>query len=272
MEAVVITHNSARDLANLLECKPLQDAFDRIVVVDNASTDASCETARAGGAHVLERGVNDSLSAAINAGVRECTSDLIAILNPDVLVDDASVIDELARAFDDPAVGLSAPMLRLPDGSLQDSARTVPSPVELAQRRLQGTDTGALRPDDGAHDVPWVVGAFMLVRREAFWSVGGFDERYKLYFEDVDFCVRLWTEGWRVRIDSRLVVRHEHQASSRKSLVGWAIRQHARSAMRFYATHPDLLAEAGRERLVRPPRTRHPGLPPRQTSASAGAR
>ncbi len=254
MDAIIVTYNSARDLARQLRCEPLRAAFDRIVVVDNNSTDSSVSVAEQAGVEVLRRQVNDGFAAAVNAGVLHCSSDLVAVLNPDVFVDDVATVEGLDAAFVDPTVGLVAPRLRLPDGSLQDSARTIPSPLDLAQRRLRGDKVGALETTRN-HAVPWVVGAFVVVRRSAFASVNGFDERYRLYFEDVDFCVRLWSAGWQVLIAGDLEARHDHQGSSRKSLFGWAMRRHAKSAWSFYAAHPDLLTTAGRARLVRRPRS-----------------
>jgi N-acetylglucosaminyl-diphospho-decaprenol L-rhamnosyltransferase len=251
MDAVVVTYNSAKDLNELVQCASCTGAFNRLIVVDNASTDDSVAIARSAGADVIERANNDGMSAAVNEGFRHARSDLVALLNPDVLLEDPTVVTRLAEAFEeDSSLGVAAPALKLPHGLLQDSARTVPTPSQLVHRRLAGSRIGEVVAGT-ATDVEWVVGAFMVIRRTAFEDVGGFDEGYRLYFEDVDFCVRLWSAGWRVRIDPSLVARHEHQAFSRRSLTSWATRQHVRSAARFYARHPDLLLSTGRERLIR---------------------
>lgn len=255
MDSVIVTHNSATDLEKQLNTRGMRRGFERVIVVDNASRDDSRWIARACGAEVIARSRNDGLAAAVNAGVRHSDSELVAILNPDVIFDDEALPGQLARAFEAPQLGAVAPSLVLPDGRTQDSARAIPTPVELVKRRLHRRPLGAVEADEPT-DVPWLVAAFMVVRRAAFDSVGGFDERFRLYFEDVDFCVRLWSYGWHVRLDPRLQARHEHQASSRRSLVGWPMRQHVRSATRFFAHHPDLLWDSGRKRLVRAPRDR----------------
>jgi N-acetylglucosaminyl-diphospho-decaprenol L-rhamnosyltransferase len=251
LDAIIVTHNSAEDLKAQLTCPALRTAFRRIIVVDNASTDNSVEVARAAGVEVHAREQNDGLSVATNEGVRRSDSPVFALLNPDVMLDDPAVVAELEGNFEDPSLGAVAPALRLPQGVLQDSARQVPTPAQLVYRRLAGRRAGAIRSMHTT-DVEWVVAAFMVVRRTAFDEVGGFDEGYRLYFEDVDFCVRLWSHGWRVRLNPQLVANHEHKAFSRKSLTSWATRQHVRSAARFYAQHPDLLLPTGRRRLVRP--------------------
>src|SRR4051812_17633415 len=240
MDALIVTHNSTVDLRPQLACEPLRDAFPRIVVVDNNSSDDSAALAEAAGVEVLRRDRNDSLAAAVNAGARRMSDDVFALLNPDVLIDDPVAVHGLRTHFTDPSVGAVAPALRLPDGRLQDSARGVPTPRQLALRRMFHQDLGAVHSDEPV-DVDWAVAAFLLIRRKAFEDVDGFDERYRLYFEDVDFCVRLWSAGWTVRLDPTVVVRHEHRASSRQSVLTRTFREHVRSAGRFFARHPDLL-------------------------------
>lgn len=262
MDCVIVTFNSAVDLSVQLGCQPLRSAFDRVLVVDNASRDESVAIARNAGADVVERGVNDSLAAAINLGVRGSQGPIVGVLNPDILITDDDVLPRLMRHFDDPSVGVVAPGLVLPNGRQQDSARRVPDPVQLLRRRLTGRESGAMHASQPV-DVDWVVAAFTLLRREAFDDVGGFDPRYRLYFEDVDLCVRMWSGGWRVRYDPTVSVRHEHRAASKKSLVGRPMRQHARSAAMFYRCHPDLLLASGRRRLRRPVRQGSPAPRPR---------
>jgi N-acetylglucosaminyl-diphospho-decaprenol L-rhamnosyltransferase len=247
VDAVVVSYNSGEDLERQLSCPAFRAAFRRIIVVDNASRDDSVGIARSFGVEVIPRESNDSLSAAINGGVESADAEIVAILNPDVLFDDAALVARLALAFSDRSVAVNAPALRLPDGSTQDSARDVPTPVQLLLRRLIGVEHGVVRSAEPS-DVDWIVSAFILVRRSAFEEIGGFEEDFRLYFEDVDFCVRLWKAGWRVRIDPRQVARHEHKASSRKSLMGWAMRQHVRSAVMFFFKHPEFLISINRGR------------------------
>ena len=251
MDAVVVTHNSAVDLAAQLDCAPLRRSFDRMVVVDNASTDASREIAAKAGVEVVPQGVNTGFAAAVNTGAGLTSGPVFAILNPDIQVDQDGVFDRLAKSCLEGNIGAVGPRLILPSGSTQDSARSVPSPAQLVARRMFGIDHGAITAGHAA-DVPWMVGACLVVRRTAFESIGGFDTRYPLYFEDVDFCVRLWAAGWRVVFEPQESARHEHRASSRSNWLGRAMRQHVSSAARFFHAHPDLLWRSGRRRVVRP--------------------
>jgi GT2 family glycosyltransferase len=168
------------------------------------------------------------------------SGDNFAILNPDIEFRDGSAVAGALGHLADPRVGVVVPALRLDDGSRQDSARTVPSLGDVAARRLvprqrRRGEIAATR----ATDVPWAVAACWFVSRRWFDAIGGFDEGFFLYFEDVDYCVRLAKQGGVVRHDPDLVVEHRHRADSRSAMLGQANRHHIRSAGRFYRKHPE---------------------------------
>lgn len=238
MDAVTVSANNGRQLEQLLACEPLMSAFDRVVVVDAASTDGSSEIATRAGSPLISCSEPSGYGTCVNRGASETTGDAFAVLNPDILFDEADVVERLRRRLDQPGVGLVAPALVLPDGRLQDSARHIPTPLDLLLRRRLAAERGAIRH---AGEVPWVVGACFIVRREAWDAVGGFDERFFLYFEDVDLCWRLRQAGWSTYLDSSVRVRHEFAAQSRRSLFAWQTRRHLASAARFYRKNPRFL-------------------------------
>lgn len=254
MDAVVITCNSAKDLSALVACVPLRQAVDRLIVVDNGSTDASVAIARDAGAHVVTRSSRNGYGAAINLGVRHTRGDRFFVVNPDVRLRSARDLARLSAVLDDSRVGIAAPALQLPSGEIQDSARRVPTPLELLARRSWDHRRGAIA-ETGR--VPWVSGACALIRRESFDAVGGFRSAFTLYFEDVDLCVRLRREGWAIVYETDVVLDHVHRAASRGSLLGRATRMHAVNAARFYARHPRSVigerdfVEPGQARLAR---------------------
>ena len=231
MDAITVTTNDGPDLERLLHCRPLREAFDRLIVVDNVSYDGSGELARNAGAVVLRRERRGGYGSCINQGVREAHGEVFAVLNPDIEFSSSDVVGRLERHLEDPSVGLVAPALMLPDGRIQDSARHFPTPLDLVLRRRFDPDRGAVRESG---DVPWVVGACFLTRREAWDAIGGFDESFFLYFDDVDLCWRLWQAGFTTRLDTNVRVRHQHGQASRKGLLTWATRRHIASATRFY--------------------------------------
>ena len=215
-------------------------SFGRVIVVDNASTDDTRTAANEAGLEVVSLPLNRGLGAAVNLGVERTEGDCFALLNPDVRLDEADVVERLQEHLVDPRVGAVAPALVLPTGELQDSARRVPSPADLARRRILGRTPDVVRAT-GPVGVDWAVAACLVVRRSAFESIAGFNERYFLYFEDVDLGVRLRAAGYQVLYDPTVRVFHQHQAASRSSLTSPAARAHFRSALTFYLRNPKFL-------------------------------
>jgi N-acetylglucosaminyl-diphospho-decaprenol L-rhamnosyltransferase len=236
MDAVIVTHNSAHDLRALIAGATTVPAFSKVVVVDNASTDDTRDIAARAGLEVLAQDVNRGFAHAVNLGVARTEGPAFAVMNPDVRLAEAD-LDRLAAHLGDEAVGAVAPALVLPGGEVQDSARRVPSPLDLVVRRFTGRQPDAVR-GTGVVDVDWAVAACLVIRRRAFDSVSGFDGSFFLYFEDVDFGVRLRAAGYRVRYDPTVRVSHDHRAASRSSLLARATRHHVSSATRFYARNP----------------------------------
>lgn len=161
-----------------------------------------------------------------NLGVRNARGEYFLILNPDVVLFENSISSLLKYAGDNPRVGLCAPKLLNPDGSIQLSCRTWHSVKNILARRtpLALTQYGkrALHNhlvtdwDHGTSGpIHWAYGACLLIRKTAYDQIGGMDERYFLYFEDMDYCRTLWSCGWEVHyvVESEIVHYH-HQDSA----------------------------------------------------------
>ena len=125
-----------------------------------------------------------------------------------------------------------APLLLNSRGEIQDSFRDLPTPVQILGRRLRPAQPGLsieslhlLHPD-------WIAGMFMLMRSSTFSRLGGFDARYRLYFEDVDLCTRLRLAGMSVLVDPALRLLHDPRRRSRRP--GMHLLWHLLSAARFF--------------------------------------
>jgi GT2 family glycosyltransferase len=268
MDAVTVTTNDRAHLEEFLGDALLMNSFDRVIVVDNASDDGSGELARDAGCHVVRK-PRCGYGEAINAGARHARGDFFAVLNPDIRFLAPDTVARLAHHFMHAQVGLVAPALQLLDGHLQDSARRTPTPLNLMFRRWIGDERGWVRRGG---DVEWTVGAFWLVRRAAWARVGGFDERYFLYFDDVDLCHRVRASGFSVRFDPTVRAVHAFQAASRRPLSARATRHHIRSARRFFVEHPRYLLDPRPGTIGPPERRTAPRLPERRSSPRAVAR
>ncbi len=249
LSVVIVTYNSRvpveRCLASL-ERHPARGAVETIVV-DNASADGTAETVRERfpGVRVVANAENRGYSCGVNQGIRLSTGRLILILNPDIVVGEGS-IDRLSSFMDEhPDAGIAGSKLVYPDGSLQYSARSFYTVSALLYRR---TVLGKLfprakplrdhllmdDPHDASREVDWIIGACMLVRREALERVGEMDERFFLYFEDLDWCYRMKQHGWKVFYVPDSVMVHTYERSSARSVFRKPFLIHLLSLLRYY--------------------------------------
>jgi N-acetylglucosaminyl-diphospho-decaprenol L-rhamnosyltransferase len=255
---VVVNYNAGE---HLLECvRSLRaDGVDEIVVADNASSDGSDRAVATTDANVvvLPTGGNLGFGSGANRGVAATVADYVLLLNPDTLVEPGTV-KVLADALDrDPGLAVVGPRVENLDGSLYPSARTFPSlgdavghaflgfvnPSNRFTRRYRMLDWDHALP----RDVDWIAGTCMMLRRSAFDAVGGFDERYFMYVEDVDLCWRLWRAGWRVAYEPAGRVVHTIGVSSEQHPYRM-IAEHHRSLFRFSVT-----TLTGARRVLVPP-------------------
>lgn len=165
-----------------------------------------------------------------NAAFRASTAPYFVVVNPDIRLQDFRIAPLLAE-LDDPSIGLSAPLVFSGAGELQDSARSFPTVGRLLRRKLQGVRGPDYVFGPTSADVDWVAGMFMVLRRDTYAAIGGFDDSYFMYFEDVDLCKRLRDRGLRTVVVPSVRVIHDAQRASRRSArhMAW----HLSSAFRF---------------------------------------
>jgi GT2 family glycosyltransferase len=237
-----------------------------VVVVDNGSADGSAPAARSAApwAEVLEADRNLGFGAAVNVVARRSTGDWLAIANADVAVEPGA-LTALLQCAGDPGVGAAAPRLILPEGRTQHSVGPLPT-VGLAlaftlglQRVIPGLGDRLCLEDywnpERPRDVPWAIGAFLLLRRSAFDAVGGFDERQWMYAEDLDLGWRLRDAGWSTRYEPSARVRHAASAATalafgeqrvgRFTRATYAVILRRRGPLRAWATAAINLVGAG---------------------------
>lgn len=153
-----------------------------------------------------------------NAAFAIARSPFFCVLNPDIRLKE-NPFPQLLAAFNDPSVALVAPKIVGPDGSEEDSARKFPTARDLICKAFGRHDgTYADQPASGLMSPDWLAGMFLLLRTEAFQKVGGFDEKFFMYYEDVDLCWRLRRDGYQVVQDRSACVVHDARRESRRSL------------------------------------------------------
>ncbi|HHQ49440.1 MAG TPA: glycosyltransferase family 2 protein [Acidobacteria bacterium] len=217
ISAIVVVYNGAGWLERCLASVVAGGPEVETLVVDNASTDGSQElvASRFPGAVLLPQESNLGFGAAVNLAAGRARGEALLLLNQDAWLEAGALERMAARLGLDGRTGLVAPQLRYPDGSPQFSwspARSVAG--EALQRFLNRHERSAWVHGGAARAVArlagplWYTAACLLLRKEAFQAVGGFDERFFLYFEDVDLCLRLGAAGWRMVREPGAVVTH----------------------------------------------------------------
>lgn len=184
--AIVVAYDSAEVLPACLSA--LAGEGVTAIVVDNASGDGSADLARAHGARVLVNARNEGYGRANNQGVAASTTPYVLIVNPDVEIRPGSITALLAAAERYPDAGMLAPRIVEPSGRVFLQPRSLLSPPHLNR-------SGAMPIPEGDACLPFLSGACLLIRREVFVSLGGFDPRIFLFYEDDDLCRRMRDAG-----------------------------------------------------------------------------
>jgi GT2 family glycosyltransferase len=165
-----------------------------------------------------------------NHAFRACHGDFFCVLNPDIRLT-SNPFDALFLYLCSSNIGVVAPKILSPAGQVEDSARLFPTFTKILRKLVSRAWTADYLLQESPIDVDWVGGMFMLFRRSVFEKVSGFNERYFLYYEDVDLCARLNLVGLRVVVNPSVSVVHHAQHSSHRSLK--YLRWHVASLLRF---------------------------------------
>jgi N-acetylglucosaminyl-diphospho-decaprenol L-rhamnosyltransferase len=207
-----------------------------VLLADNGSTDGAPQAAleRYPNVRLLHTGANLGYGTAVNRAVAQLAQngevgpdfgEWVVVANPDVQWGPGSIDALLDAAARWPRAATLGPLIREPDGSVYPSARHLPSLVRGGMHAVIGpiwrnnpwsTAYRQERLEPSERPVGWLSGSCLLVRRAAFDQVGGFDERYFMYFEDVDFGDRLAKAGWlNVYVPSAEVLHHKGHVTGR---------------------------------------------------------
>ncbi len=268
---VIVSFNTRDILRSCLEAlyRAIGEHPIEVVVVDNASRDGSADMVAAEfpAVQLVRSGINLGFAAGNNAAFGHARGRYVILLNPDTLVD-REALDRAIAGMDAAAdVGLAGGRLLNRRGEDEPAGRLFPSLLNdflalsgLAARfpksRLFGRFDRTWAPPTEPADVDWVPGAFTIIRREVLDRIGIFDERFFLYYEEVDLCRRVKAAGWRVCYWPDIVVRHWGGESS-KTLTGEEFSESGsqltlwrmRSALLYYRKHHGAIGAWAASRL-----------------------
>jgi N-acetylglucosaminyl-diphospho-decaprenol L-rhamnosyltransferase len=224
VDVVIVSYNSATTLRDCVEGF-LSSGDVNVIVVDNASQDESLAVVADLPVHVIPLPTNCGFAFGCNRGWQAGSAPAVLFLNPDARIDPGSLRRLVAGLDANSSVGLVAPRIAGEDGSLEFSLRRFPRLRSTYARalflhrlfpRAAWSDEVVRAPStyERQRAAEWVSGACVLVRRAALECVGGWDEGFFLYAEDVDLCRRLWRAGYEVRYDPAARAVHVGGASA----------------------------------------------------------
>lgn len=241
--SIVTFHTKHTNLSRLIQCV-MNSPVEKLYVVDNSSNDELRDfvkdNARIRYIHSLNLGYGSGHNVAIRKSIED-KSDYHVVLNPDIYWE-GDVIGELARYMDEnPDVGQVMPKIVYPDGSTQYLCKLLPTPMDLIGRRFIPVKSYQDKHDykyelhwtgyDRLMEVPSLSGCFMFMRTSVLKQVGGFDERFFMYAEDLDLCRRIGEISGTMYYPAVSVV-HEYEKGSYKNKK--LLKYHITSIIKYF--------------------------------------
>ena len=247
VSAIVVSHGHAREVERLLPA--LLPQVDELVVVANLPGSV---TEVPPGARLLRNDRPLNLAANVNAGVRATSGELVLFSNPDALPAPDAVAR--LRAFMEAHLrcGIAGPQTRYPDGRWQPTRRRFPTvggtivrrtPLRLLLNPLERQRAHYLLDERPTEPVraDWLLGFFLLMRRTMLEELGGWDEGFRHYGEDIDLAYRAAAAGWETWYVPGAVVTHEWAQVIDRTFLSRHTLWHLRSMLRFVRKHPERL-------------------------------
>jgi GT2 family glycosyltransferase len=247
VSAVVVSHGHAAELERSLPALAAQ--VDEVVVVANLPGSAG---PLPDGARLIVNERPRTLAANVNAGIAATSGDLVLFANPDAVAAEGAVATLAAFMAERPRCGIAGPRMLWPDGSLQPSRRRFPTvtgtlvrrtPLRLLVKPYERQRSHYHLDERPEEPVPadWLLGAFLLQRREMLEEIGGWDAGYRHYVEDIDLCYRAYRAGWERWYVPAAVVTHAYAAVIDRRFLSRHTVWHLRGMARFVRKHPERL-------------------------------
>jgi len=222
-----------------------------VYVVDDGSNDGTREFLTkeyASRIKIILRDGGHSFSNNNNVVIMNIEAKYYLIANPDIVLSKDGIIKLYNFMERNNDIGACCPKLIYPDGSLQLSCRRFPTPITFFIRRtpirffvdkqLRGKKHLMYEYDHNKiMEIDWALGACMMIRGEALKKIGCFDERFRLYVEDIDLCYRLWEAGWSVYYNPNVEVFHKHKGVSDTRLLSRHSLWHYKSMIQYLFKH-----------------------------------
>jgi len=235
LSIIIVTYNSAKYIRECLQSisQTMGELKSEIIIIDNNSTDQTLELVQySGNLHIIKNDSNMGFAAAVNQGIEQSQGDLILLLNPDTETEKNSLQKLINFIQSDRKVGIAGSRVLNPDKTLQYSIGRFPTVINLIIDRIPFLNTifpayfeRRHRKYQNVQYPDWAAGPYLLIKREVIEKVGGFDEDYFMYMEEVDLCYRARKAGWRTAFCPDAEVIHYDLGKSEKNRYNKTIYQ-----------------------------------------------
>jgi GT2 family glycosyltransferase len=239
--AVVVSHGHPRELEESLPA--LRPQVDELVVIANVPGSVP------DGVDAVHNAAPLGFAANVNRGAALTSAELVLSANPDAIPEPGAIALLSAFMAAHPRCGIAGPQMVFPDGTLQPSRRRFPTvtgtivrrtPLRLVVPQRRHFHLDESQPEEPVK-VDWMLGGFLLLRRTMLDELGGFDEGFRLYGEDIDLAYRAMQAGWERWYVPQAVARHEHKAETDKRWLTRRTLWHWAGIARFVRKHPERL-------------------------------
>jgi N-acetylglucosaminyl-diphospho-decaprenol L-rhamnosyltransferase len=239
--AVIVSHGHPQELTTSLPA--LRPQVDELVVIANIPGSVS------EGVEAVHNDAPLGFGANLNKGIALTSAELVVSSNPDAVAEPEAVATLRRFMEAHPRCGIAGPQMIFPDGRWQPSRRRFPTVIGTVVRRtplrLVVPQRRHFHLDETPPSVPveadWMLGGFLMLRRSMLEELGGFDEGFRLYGEDIDLAYRAMRAGWERWYVPESVVRHEHKAETDKRWLTRRTLWHWAGIARFVRKHPERL-------------------------------
>lgn len=233
----IVSHGDSKEVTKLLESIQSFESADsiQVIITDNLGHEVpEMDGSLWGLINILRNKQTQGFAHNHNQAFQIAKGKFFCVLNPDVTFIQP-IFAQLLQRIESQQADIVAPLVIDAQGAIQDSFRQLPTPFEIIRRRFPGykfdytiaKSQEMIRPD-------WMPGFFLFMESSTYRKLGGMNEKYRLYFEDVDFCTRARLAGLKLLVDTIIRVQHDAHRASRKNLI--YLLWHVQSAFRFFSS------------------------------------
>lgn len=238
IDVSIVSHGHGKMISRLVEQLLTFPEIKKIIITLNISEQINIKNND--NVVVISNKVPRGFAQNHNAAFQIAENRFFCVLNPDIQFKE-NPYPRLLLGLGDKQVGVVAPRVLNSFGEQEDSWRYFPTLASLIKKFVNGDQGRFPEPDNNGYCSPdWVAGMFMLFREDVFRELSGFDEKFFLYYEDVDICARLWNMGKRVDVCPKVEVIHDARRDSRHKLkyLFWHLNSFVRYFIKFYGKPP----------------------------------